>query len=170
MEGLKIRPVRIEDGENRAIYDMLQLIDKKENGFGNAGYGMEWDDFPQFVHTLLRQKNDPDVAKGYVPQTTFWLFDGEEVIGFSKMRSYLTEALRKKGGHIGYGIRKDKRKMGYGKKLLALTLQEIKRIGVEQVLLTCDASNFGSRKIIEWNNGILEKEENHRCYYWITVS
>jgi predicted acetyltransferase len=162
-----IKLVSFDDSNNLNIYNMLQDIDKEENGFINPGFGISKNDFKQFIEYLIKQKDEPQIDKGYVPQSVYWLFDKDEVIGFSKMRHYLNDFLKINGGHIGYGIRKQKRNMGYGKELLRLTLTEIAKLGINEVLLTCDSNNFGSINIIKNNGGILEKQIGEKCYFWI---
>ena len=167
MSNIKIKEVTLADCEDFRIFEMLQSIGRKENGFGNSAFGISKDDYPGYIEKLVRQKT----LKGneFVPQTVFWLFDDNTVIGFSKMRHYLNDKLRIEGGHIGFGIRKEKRNQGYGKILLKLTLSEMKKIGVSDVLLTCDSDNIGSINVIEANNGKLEKEENDCRWYWIKI-
>ena len=169
MDKIFIKEVSISDSDNWAIYEMLQDIGKEENGFMNSGYGISRNEYGKLIDKYIKNKTEPEIVKGYVPQTIFWLFDGTEVIGYSKMRSYLTDNLRIKGGHIGYGIRRSKRQRGYGKILLKETIKEIEKIGVKEILLTCDASNIGSRKIIESNGGIWEKQIGTECHYWIII-
>jgi predicted acetyltransferase len=74
------------------------------------------------------------------------------------IRHELNEWLRTIGGHIGYDIRPSRRREGLGKRQLALGLAEARALGLERVLLTCDADNVGSRRIIEGNGGVLEDE------------
>ena len=45
---------------------------------------------------------------------------------------------------------------GYGKLILALALDECRRIGLARVLLTCLQDNVASARIIEANGGELE--------------
>lgn len=162
-----LKRVSDTDKSDRRLYEMLQQIESNENGFHNSGYGLTWEQFPAYIEKLLKNISAPDLAKGLVPQTVWWLFDGEEVVGYAKMRHFLTDRLRLDGGHIGYGIRKDRRRQGYGREILRLTLQEIKKIGVTRALLTCHTDNLGSQKIIEANHGRLEKQANGHNYYWI---
>jgi len=132
--------------------------------------------FEDFVKRFHDEMKGLNLKEGYVPATTFWLIDKGEFIGRANIRHELTDNLFKYGGHIGYHIRPSKRKMGYGKKILELALQEAKKMGFKKVLLTCDDDNVGSRKIIEANRGVLEniiegeKEgEPKKRRYWITI-
>ncbi len=91
--------------------------------------------------------------------STFWLLDEvRRVVGISRIRHRLTPTLRQQGGHLGFLIRPSARRMGYGTKLLALSLQRAHDLGIGRVLLTCDSDNLGSRRIIEKNGGQMEIE------------
>lgn len=116
--------------------------------------------FPRFIRSLRAQEQGVYPKKGLVPQTVFWLVDGEKFLGKLSIRHYLNDHLRKIGGHIGYYIRPDERKKGYGKMLLKLGLKKAKGLGIKNVTITCDISNVRSKKIIEANGGKLEAKVN----------
>ncbi len=42
--------------------------------------------------------------------------------------------------------------------MIALALDECKKLGIEKVLMVCDKENTGSAKSIQNNGGILENE------------
>jgi predicted acetyltransferase len=115
------------------------------------------------------------VPADLVPQTTFWLVDGDAYIGRLSLRHHLNDSLRLIGGHIGYDIRPSMRRQGYGTRALALGLIEARNLGLTRVLVTCDKENTGSRRIIERNGGVLEDETTIPDYdgvilpYWITL-
>jgi len=129
--------------------------------------------FEEFVKRLNDNAKGINLSRGYVPDTMFWLIDKKELIGRVDIRHRLTKSLLRHGGHIGYYICPKKRKMGYGRKILKLSLLKAKRLGLSRVLLTCDDDNIGSRKIIEANGGVLkniirpEKDKPKTRRYWI---
>jgi predicted acetyltransferase len=43
-------------------------------------------------------------------------------------------------------------------------------LGIEQVLVTCDTANIGSRKVIEANGGHFEDERGGKLRFWISAS
>ena len=61
-------------------------------------------------------------------------------------------------GLIGYSIRPKYRGKGYANEMLKLGLERIKEEGINQVLLSCKDFNIPSKKVIEKNNGIFERE------------
>jgi predicted acetyltransferase len=132
-------------------------------------------DFDTYVQREKGRSLGQDLPTGYVPETTYWLVDGDEFIGRVSIRHQLTEHLREIGGHIGYDIRPSKRRQGYGNKILELALPKAKELGIQKALLTCDETNVSSRKIIEKNGGILENKVNNpetgidKLRFWITI-
>ena len=78
-------------------------------------------------------------------------------------------------GHIGYSIRPTERRKGYNKINLYLGLIEAKKLGLDKVMLGCNATNLGSDKTIQALGGILERAEidprdnELDNIYWINV-
>lgn len=128
-------------------------------------------DFSAFIEIKRNHKKGINLPKGYVPCSYYWLMDGSEFIGETTIRHKLNGTLSKEGGHIGYGIRPTKRKMGYGNKILSLALQKARKLGIRKALLTCDDDNVGSWKIIENNGGILQNKIKYNGKtirrYWV---
>ena len=91
-----------------------------------------------------------------VPHSLLWLVEGDQFVGEVSIRHELNAWLRAAGGHIGYGIRRSRRRRGYGRLILALALEECRRLTIERVLLTCVEDNLASARIIEANGGRLE--------------
>jgi predicted acetyltransferase len=112
-------------------------------------------DFAGYLKHLQQFAQGADLPPGIVRETTYWGLDGATIVGTIRLRHKLNPALEQIGGHIGYEVRPTKRRQGYGTQMLALTLEQARRLGLERVLITCDTDNIGSARIIEKNGGRL---------------
>lgn len=92
-----------------------------------------------------------------VPSDCYWLVDEESgyFIGEIQIRHRLNDALRLRGGHIGYVIRLSEWGKGYGTLMLAFALEKAKERGLESVLCTCNDDNIGSARVMEKNGFVL---------------
>jgi predicted acetyltransferase len=133
-------------------------------------------DFGLYLKEVKQAEHGENLRPGYVSQTTFWLvLDNQTIVGESRLRHTLSPTLEIEGGHIGYAIRPSQRLKGYGTQILKFTVLEAARLGLSKVLLTCDADNIGSQKIIRANGGIFDGENisaNSRKWvqrYWVPV-
>lgn len=110
--------------------------------------------FESHVRGWLARETSP--PPGLVPESIFWMIDGDRFVGRISIRHRLNESLREFGGHIGYEVRPSRRREGHGTAALGLALVEARKLGLDRVLITCDTTNIGSRRIIEANGGVLE--------------
>ncbi|MDR3120658.1 MAG: GNAT family N-acetyltransferase [Clostridiales bacterium] len=138
-------------------------------------------DYEDYVTRLHRYSLGIDLEEGLVPYTTFWMIDdsdgcgaggmglvrgrfgaggasGMTIYGVSRLRHSLNEQSRKEGGHIGYDVPPSLRNAGNATELLRQTLAKAKAIGIMRVLMTCDAENAASARVIEKNGGTLENQ------------
>lgn len=167
MNKISLRKLSIDDG--RDIYEMLQEMPADENGFENKFKDLSFWEFKERLKLKDSQSRGENLPEGYVAGTFFWLYVDGKPVGVSKLRHELTDHLRRHGGHIGYGIRPRERGKGYATKMLELTLQETKRLGINKVLITCNPDNIGSQRVAEKNGGKLTKKTNETYYYWIDL-
>ncbi len=117
-------------------------------------------DFDVFLSRLDACSRGIDLPKGFVAHSTYWLVRGQsEVVGVSNIRHQLTDALRREGGNIGYGIRPSARRSGLGIMILRKSLARAAELGITRVLVTCAKANIGSARTILRNGGVLESEE-----------
>jgi predicted acetyltransferase len=114
--------------------------------------------FDDYVEKKKSESRGENLPEGWVPATTYWLVDRGEYIGNVSIRHQLIDRLMHWGGHIGYTIRPSARGKGYGSAILELAIPKAKELGIERILVTCDATNTASRKIIEKNGGVLENQ------------
>lgn len=124
---------------------------------GSEGYADALTDFDGFMRYLREMAAGRNLEPGHVRQVTYWLTDDAgRILGCSRLRTRLTPTLAYHGGHIGYDVRPSERRKGYGTRLLALTLEKARKMGLNRLLLTCDDDNVGSARIIERNGGVLQ--------------
>ena len=108
--------------------------------------------------------------EGKVPETILWWVDGEEYLGRLSIRHELTDLLREFGGHIGYVVRPSARRQGNASAMLAVALPIARVLGIDPALLTCDADNAGSRRVIESNGGVFEDQRDDKLRFWVPTS
>ncbi|MYD10520.1 MAG: GNAT family N-acetyltransferase [Chloroflexi bacterium] len=127
--------------------------------------------FDEYLRVLRQAESEP--LAGMVPASRFWLIgDTDHYLGDVDVRHCLNEALGRYGGHIGYNIRPSERRKGYGKLICRLGILEARKLGIGDILITCDDDNIGSRKVIEANGGrFQDRIDNGRAVltrrYWI---
>ena len=156
-----------EDGPD--VYTLTQSMPKEENGFQNSASGLPFEEFPDWLQRQHDMSLGIDLPEGYVPQTVYWLYDGDRPVGMCKLRTRLTEALLVRGGNIGYAIAPFARGKGYGKEQLRLILQEAKKQGLRKVLITARNSNKASIGVALANGGVIEKVSEEDHYIWIDL-
>lgn len=111
-----------------------------------------------------------DPPAHFVPSTTYWWTDGGAFLGRINLRHHLNERLSEIGGHIGYDIRPTARRQGHATAMLAAVLPRAAALGIEKALITCDAENTGSRKVIEANGGVLEDQRGDKLRYRVATA
>ena len=131
----------------------------------------DYHNFEEYIDSL----EEKDESNGRVPDSTFFCLDTDTntFVGAVNIRHYLNESLLLNGGHIGDGVRPSRRGEGIATKMIAMALEECKKLGLEKVLMVCDKDNIASRRTIEKNGGILENEievdGNVEQRFWITI-
>ncbi len=125
--------------------------------------------FRAYVETTLAEAQRPR-QPGFVCQTSWWWTEGDQYIGRISLRHELNEQLREWGGHIGYDVRRSRRRQGHATRMLAAVLVEAHGRGIDPALLTCDADNTASRRVIEANGGVLEDQRGQKLRYWVPTA
>jgi predicted acetyltransferase len=161
----ELRKLSTDDG--RDLYDMLQKLPKNENGFTNGCNGITYEEFKKWLVKCNNTANGIGLVEWMVPQSNYWLFVDGIPVGMGKLRHYLTDKLRKEGGHFGYSILPDYRSKGYGKILLKMLIDCAKDMKIDRLLLMVHNHNIASIKVALANNGIIEKVDSKCHFIWI---
>lgn len=116
---------------------------------GVSTYGMTDPGSCDIFEKYENYRNERNLKPDRVGSDYYWLVDTDKqyFIGEIAIRHRLNDALAIRGGHIGYVIRCSEWGKGYGTRMLALALQRAKEMGLERVLITCDASNIASARL-----------------------
>ena len=159
------------------LFDMLEewkndIIENHTNISPWRIWANDFHDFDDYVKSINATE---ELNNDWVPDTTLFCLDRDRniFVGAVSIRHYLNDKLLKTGGHIGDGIRPGERRKGYATAMIALALEECKKLGITRVLMCCDKNNIGSAKSIIKNGGVLEneiEEDGHiEQRYWIQL-
>ncbi len=148
-----------------------------EDGFGL--WASDEVDSPDGFAAWVRRLNDQaDPAKpldaGRVRCTYRWIVEGDQVLGAITLRHELNDIALRVIGHVGYGIRPSARGRGLATWALGRMLGEARTLGLDRVLVTCEADNVASARTIERNGGALEGVRDTELgpvrRYWVTLA
>jgi predicted acetyltransferase len=124
-----------------------------------GGQGFTDESFSSKLQGLADSAAARNLKPGRVAQTTLWLVDGDEYIGRIAIRHALTPLLVAIGGHVGYDVRPSRRRQGHATRMLGLAVPRIAALGIDPALITCEATNHASRRVIEACGGRLATDE-----------
>jgi predicted acetyltransferase len=133
--------------------------------------------FRRYLEALDEYERGMNLPPDHVPSTFLFAFLGQRIIGRVTIRHRLNDVLSRVGGHIGYVVVPEFRRRGYASAILRLALHIAReKLGINQVLVTCDDDNIGSIRTIENNGGVLENVitgpdlDKPKRRYWIDTS
>lgn len=130
--------------------------------------------FDEYLAILERMRLGEGLSPGQVSATFLGAFVDEDLVGRVSVRHQLSERLLRVGGHIGYAVRPQFRRLGYATTILPQALVVAREMGIELALVTCDDFNVGSIATIERCGGQPDRSEQHRAgqklRYWIPTS
>lgn len=127
-----------------------------------------FDDF--IAHLRADALPDSPRPAHHVPQSTWWLVDGDDYLGRISCRHRLNDWLLEYGGHVGYEVRASARRQGHATYMLRAVLPHVHALGIAPALLTCDDTNLASRKVIEGAGGVLEDKREAKLRFWVPTS
>ena len=156
---LELRKMNETDIKEQWKY--VTALPADENGLTNPYEGVSFEEYQtKVLPELMMHENPVNMPDWFVPETYYYLWDGDRLVGEFRIRHQLTEALRNGAGHIGYSIKKEYRGRGYGTKGLALVLDLARKIVPEdEIYLRVLKSNLPSFKAISKNGAYIAGED-----------
>ncbi len=115
--------------------DFLKSVEDKKNGIGNNG----------------------------VKEIFYFAIEDDKIVGHASIRlnPEVDGDTYKFSGHIMYGVVPSKRKLGYGNKICKMLIEKMVAMGYDEIIITCNDNNIGSKKIIINNGGEFIESVNY---------
>lgn len=151
-------------------WEFTASLPADENGFINDWAGVSLEVFETAaLPTMLAQAEGRELPEGWVPQTCFFLWNDDEIVGLFHLRHFLCESLVEGGGHIGYSIGAEFRDRGYGTAGLGLALEIAHQVVPEkEIYLRVRKNNPASLKVMMKNVGYIHHEDTE--HYFVRVN
>ena len=145
---MELRKINTRDA--RAQWEYVTALPADENGLTNPYHGVSFEEYiGRVLPEMISHEHPVGMPDWFVPESYYYLWDGDRLVGEFRIRHYLTEALRAGAGHIGYSIRREERGKGYGTAGLRLTLAVAREIvPEEEIFLRVNRDNAASRKVM----------------------
>ncbi len=130
------------------------------NGSGSLDGFLKESTYEKWLEKVRLYMDIANLPESKVPDLTYFYVREEDdrIVGMVNIRLALNDFLRKEGGHIGYSIRPTERRKNYATDMLSLALKVCRRIGIKEVLVSCDKENVASAGVIRKCDGILKEE------------
>ena len=151
-------------------WDFVRKMPADENGLTNQWPDVSLEDFKtKALPEMIQHSRGENLPDWMVPETFFFLWDNDKIVGQFRLRHYLNDALRTGGGHIGQFIAKEYRNRGYCTLGLNLTLHYARNIVLEpEFYLRLHKDNIASLKAMLNNGGKVVNEDEKQLYVRIS--
>ena len=143
-----LKETNFEDRKEEYLF--IKRLPEDENGFLNPFYYESEDSFYKvIIPRLINYSNRINLAPLKVPETYFFLWDDNKIVGLFKIRHYLNDNLKVSGGNLSYGILKEYRNKGYATTGLKLAIQKCREIIREDdIHMSLHKNNYYSLKVM----------------------
>lgn len=159
---MKPDPIRLVKPEDRYAADIMryrqEFLDAGDSldGCGNLRTCSSAEEWLEQLRQCEREETCP---AGWVCASTYLAVRqaDDRMVGVIDLRHHIRHpVLSVWGGHIGYSVRPSERRKGYATEMLRQNLENAKALGIDKLLITCDADNTASERTIQKNGGRLE--------------
>ncbi|SFC78095.1 GNAT family N-acetyltransferase [Pseudoalteromonas denitrificans] len=129
---------------------------------GIEKYGVALDDPKAYLAKVINQSKGKELPEGFPRTSTYFCIYNDEIIGAIRYRHGTNAYIENVIGHIGYETKPEARGRGVAKFMLSWLQQNIL---IGNAIITCEANNPASRKVIEncgakYINQIFSREKN----------
>lgn len=155
---------------NKEILEMLEKMSKDENGPLRSYGTINKVTIIGFLQRLYNHAFGINMQDGDIQVLTFWVYDSKTLIGMAKLRMGLTPDLEKQGGNLGYYIKPEYRNKGYVPLIVEQLIEEGKKRGLKQILMTAKFDDFSMIEMIMNNGGVEEAGDGETLRFWINLT
>lgn len=159
--------------DETAVMDYRREFLQSSERLIGAGGLENYESYQDWLRQTSNNQSEFTVHPDLPPATTLLCWEDGQLIGTAEIRHRLTDFQLQYEGHIGFSLRKACLDQDRATRLLALALEESRRLLSGRVLLTCSRYHDLYRAAIEANGGELENEIAYegdiRRRYWIAV-
>jgi len=136
------------------------------NGSGSLDRFLKESSYEKWLDKLINSMDIANLQEPKVPGLIyFYIREADDrIIGMINIRLALNDFLRKEGGHIGYSVRPTERQNGYATDMLAEGVKVCEKIGIREVLVSCDKENLASSGVIKNCGGVMKEEFYSQTY------
>lgn len=166
---LYLKPANLKDVEKE--WKFVAAVPEDENGFTNSNHNISFEDFQNTaLPAMINFSKGIGLPQGYVPETFYFLWDDDVIVGEFRIRHHLTPALESFSGHIGQFIAKEFRGRGYCTQGLKMIIEEARKIVPEKELyLHCNSDNAASLKVMLKNGGVIHHQNEDGVFVRIKL-
>lgn len=152
-----LRKANTADADKEWLFQ--RAIPEDENGFLNDMYDISREGFTDALDMMIAQSAGMMLPAGWVPQTVYYLWVDDTIVGTFHFRHYLSRALAEGSGHIGYYIAPEFRGKGYGTLGLKMLIDEI--------YLRVNRDNPASLRVMLNNGGYIHHDDE--LHYYVRI-
>ena len=161
---LYLKEANMEDVHKE--WEFITRLPEDENGFTNTRFGISEEKFvSEDLPAIIGYSKGMNLPKDFVPETDYFLWDNDEVVGLFRLRHRLNDFLRMYHGHIGYGVKAECRGKGYATEGLRQLIEKAKDIiDEEEIYLSVHKDDLASLKVQQKNGARIVREDDTNYY------